>query len=214
MKLLVSWLPAALMATGIVFTGQLAEQRSLPLRAPLGASIPMELAGYRAQDVQLSQAEVAAAGVSTYLLRRYSPTSGGPSAQVYVGYYERQLRGKTIHSPKNCLPGAGWEALAVRQRQIALDGRSIEVNQYLIQRKQQRALVLYWYQGRGRVVANEYTVKANLLRDAAFRRRSDEALVRIVVPITRSEDQAAATAASIARVIVPRLETALPASSI
>jgi EpsI family protein len=214
MKLLVLWIPAALMATGIAFTGQMADQRSLPLRAPLGTSIPVELAGHRGQDVALSKAEVTAAGVSTYMLRRYSPAGGGPPAQLYVGYYARQLRGKTIHSPKNCLPGAGWEALAVRQRQIVVNGRSIQVNQYLIQRKQQRALVLYWYQGRGRVVANEYAVKANLLRDAALRRRSDEALVRIVVPITSTEDQALATATSMARVIVPRLETALPASNI
>jgi EpsI family protein len=198
------------MAAGILFKGQMEEQRTLALRMPLSSSIPIAIGGYSGQDVQLTKAEVAAAGVTSYMLRRYRDPQAGGSAQLYVGYYDRQMRGKTIHSPKNCLPGAGWEALADRERQIVVDGRSITVNQYLIQREQQRALVLYWYQGRGRVVANEYTVKANLLRDAAFKRRSDEALVRIVVPITSTEDHAAQIAMRLARTVVPKLDEALP----
>ena len=46
----------------------------------------------------------------------------------------------------------------------------------------------YWYQGRGRVAHNEYLVKWDLLRDAALERRTDEALVRLVVPVVASAD--------------------------
>ena len=70
--------------------------------------------------------------------------------------------------------------------------------------------MLYWYQGRGRVENNEYAVKVNLLLDAALKRRSDEALVRIVVPVTAEEDAAFELASRAAREVIPELDRALP----
>ena len=86
----------------------------------------------------------------------------------------------------------------------------IPINQYVLQKGDQRSLVLYWYQGRGRVEASEYKVKWDLLRDAALRRRSEEALVRIVVPMLDSGDAAARLAAHVADVLVPAVDSALP----
>ncbi len=88
----------------------------------------------------------------------------------------------------------------------------MKVNRYLLQNGDQRALVLYWYQGRGRVQASEYMVKWDLLRDAALRHRSDEALVRIVVPLvgTGVEEDSFALARSVAEELVPALNKALP----
>jgi len=84
------------------------------------------------------------------------------------------------------------------------------VNRYVLQHGTQRVLVLYWYQGRGRVEANEYVVKWNLIQDAVLRGRTDEALVRVVVPIEDSEDHAFAIAAAAASVVMPALDAALP----
>jgi hypothetical protein len=70
--------------------------------------------------------------------------------------------------------------------------------------------VLYWYQGRGRTEAGEYAVKWNLLRDAALRRRTEEALVRVIVPVTGSEDDAFRLAAHAAAASVPAVAGALP----
>ena len=84
------------------------------------------------------------------------------------------------------------------------------MNRYVVQRGTQQALVLYWYQGRGRVEANEYRVKWNLLRDAALRRRSDEALVRVVVPITTSDSAATNFAAGVAGELLPAVARSLP----
>ena len=84
------------------------------------------------------------------------------------------------------------------------------VNRYLLQNGDARALVLYWYQGRGRVQASEYLVKWDLLRDAALKHRSDEALVRIVVPLVGPEENAFELAQSVAERLVPALDNALP----
>jgi EpsI family protein len=87
---------------------------------------------------------------------------------------------------------------------------SEQVTRFLLQRGNQKAVVLYWYQGRGRIEANEYAVKWQLLRDAAVRRRSDEALVRIVVPVTTTESEALAVAKRVAAATAPAVYLALP----
>ncbi len=191
MSLRWKWVPAIVLTIGALLTMGVARQRSLPLAQPLATAIPTEIHGYVAQDVLISDAEAEVAGFSDYLFRTYemegemSP-SGEPLREegsqsptvpwftVYVGYYESQTQGNTIHSPKNCLPGAGWEALSSQGETFEVNGRAVTVNRYLIQNEMDRALVLYWYQGRGRIANNEYRVKVDLLLDAALRRRSDE----------------------------------------
>jgi EpsI family protein len=132
---------------------------------------------------------------------------------VYVGYYDHQTQGKTIHSPKNCLPGSGWEALEAAPFAVTTASGPVTVNQYLLQNKNQQALVFYWYQGRGRVAASEYQVKWELLRDAALRGRSEEALVRVVVFLNDkvTESQAIDQASRVASDLVPAVFRALPA---
>lgn len=209
-----SWVPAIILAAGaLLATVGVQAQRTLELRQPLGEAIPAEIAGYASREVKLSDAEAKAAAVTTYLARNYvgADTAAAPAFTVYVGYYAQQMQGQTIHSPKNCLPGSGWEPLTSQPQAIATASGVVTVNRYLIQNKQERALVLYWYQGRGRVAWNEYKVKWNLLRDAAILRRSDEALVRVVVPVATTEASAAALAGQVAQVLVPALAKALPA---
>jgi EpsI family protein len=208
-----AWTPAALFAVGAVFTVGVDLQRALPLREPLATVLPAEIGSRVGRDVQVSEQEIAAAGVTDYLMRTYAladTTSGDPGFSVYVGYYDSQMQGKTIHSPKNCLPGAGWEALASTTVEIATASGPVRVNRYLLQNQGAQALVLYWYQGRGRVESNEYVVKWNLLRDAALRQRSDEALVRVVVGMEGDIEAAFRIATEAAGAIIAPVYRALP----
>lgn len=210
---LLTWAPAGILAAGTLLTLSSSVQRALVLRVPLAWAIPVAVAGYDGKDMALSPEERRVAGVTEYLLRNYVASDAGrrpASFSLYIGYYDRQTQGRTIHSPKNCLPGAGWEPLTAGTALIPGPSGSAAVNRYLIQKGAQRAVVLYWYQGRGRIVANEYVVKWNLLRDSALRRRSDEALVRLVVPIADVEDRAFAAAVHVAGVVASALERALP----
>lgn len=207
------WAPAILLGTGALFTVGINTQRDMPLRAPLAGVFPAQFEGYRSKDVEISAEEQRVAGMTDYLMRVYEPAGGSATAaylSLYVGYYASQTQGRTIHSPKNCLPGAGWEALQSRSVQVATAGGSFAANQYLLQRKDERALVLYWYQGRGRTEANEYQVKWDLLRDAALRGRTEEALVRVVVPVSGSTEEAFELAARVAGQVMPVINSALP----
>jgi EpsI family protein len=110
----------------------------------------------------------------------------------------------------NCLPGAGWVPVAAARSRIpTAAGGEVEVNQYLIQKGEDRQVALYWYEGRGRSVASEYWSKAYLVWDAASRHRTDGALVRVLSPVGRGESTA--EAARRAETFAARLLPILPA---
>jgi EpsI family protein len=204
-----AWVPGLLLAAGAVLTLGVDRQRDVALQRPLD-SLPLALAGRAGVAGAISREQQDAAGMSSYLVRWY----GGDVApfEIYVGYYESQTQGRTIHSPKNCLPGSGWEALNQSETTVATPAGPRVVNRYLLQNKERRALVYYWYQGRGRVASDEFRVKWDLLRDAAIHGRTEEALVRIVVHFNEKTDEAsaAAWASRAAADLIPAVESALP----
>ena len=208
MKRLMPYVPAVLLGLGILLLLGVDRQRAMPLRLPL-SEIPTRILERQGRDLPVSAEEQRVAGMNSFVFREYRADSV-TAFSVYVGYYEQQTQGRTIHSPRNCLPGAGWEPLEVSDREISLGGEPVMVRRYVLANDTKRALVYYWYQGRGRISSNEYRVKWELLRDAAFRGRSEEALVRIVLPLEGSEPAADSLAAAAARVLIPAIDRSLP----
>ncbi len=143
-----------------------------------------------------------------YVARAYA-RADGQLVNVYIGYYATQRTGITYHSPLNCLPGSGWSLYDPARITIKYpDGpRSFEANRFIVQNGNDRELVIYWYQGRGRAVASEYWDKFFTVIDSARRRRSDGAMVRLMTPTAKSEAQALELAADLAA----QMSTELPA---
>lgn len=213
--------PAAILGVGCLLVGGVREQTQMAPRMPM-SQLSVAVPGYATRDTIISAEERKVAGMSDYVLRFYNKDATDPGFSVYVGYYDYQVQGKSIHSPKNCLPGAGWEPLSATVQPLSVGGAQHAVNRYLLANKGHQALVYYWYQGRGRVEANEYKVKYNLIHDAALYGRTEEALVRIVVPIDPRElkrlgepaTHAAADslATRVARSLIPTVAQAIPTS--
>ena len=178
------------------------------------ASLPRTLGAWSDPvDLPLDRDVRAVLGVDDYLNRTYVNAAAQP-VDLYIGYYASQRQGDTIHSPQNCLPGAGWQPVEGGATSLDVDGRRLTVNRYVIQKGLDRQVVLYWYQGRGRIVANEYANKFWLMFDAARLHRSDGALVRVVAPVTRTPNASLAAAddaaAEFTRAVFPRLSRFLP----
>ena len=146
-----------------------------------------------------------------YLARDYV-LPDGHVANFYVGYYATQRNGATYHSPLNCLPGAGWTLHDPATIQItpAGGGAPFEANRYIVQNGDSRQLLVYWYQGRGRAVASEYWGKIYTVVDSVRRRRSDGAMVRVIVPVQESEEAALALAVDLAAQAAPLLPNFVP----
>ncbi len=152
------------------------------------AAFPMTVNTWRgAPTAPFSDDVLAVLGVDDYLTRVYTEAGQPGGVGLYIGYWNSQRQGDTIHSPLNCLPGAGWEPLA--QNRIAVpDSRAAgatpaSINHLIVMKGLERQLVLYWYQSHGRVVASEYWNKLYLISDAVRMNRSDGAIVRVTSPI-------------------------------
>ena len=125
-------------------------------------------------------------GATDYVLRNYIEPPR--KFNLYIGYYETQRTGMTYHSPQNCLPGSGWEMTDGEDIEInTLKGATFNANRYVVQRGDDRQIMIYWYQGRGRVNTSEYSEKIYTVLDSITTGRSDGSMVRVLTPVYTDE---------------------------
>ena len=151
---------------------------------------PSDIGDWRGRVDRLEQIYIDALKFDDYLLSDYTDGQGD-SINLYAAYYASQRKGASVHSPKSCLPGGGWRIQEFSQREITGPGigaRPLPVNRSLIQMGEERLLVYYWFQQRGRLMTNEYLVKWFLFWDALTRQRTDGALVRVTTPVALGSD--------------------------
>ncbi len=198
--------------------GHATQSERVPARRPL-AALPLQLDRWSGRDAPALEANILKVlGADDYVNRQYAAPRE-PPLSLYTGFYQSQRQGDTIHSPLNCLPGAGWRPVDQRRASVGVvdaDGerRTLVVNRFVIQKGLDRQLVLYWYQSHGRVVASEYTSKVYMVYDAIRLNRTDAALVRVITPIADGDsvegDGAAERAATFVQAMFPTLSGLLP----
>jgi EpsI family protein len=171
------------------------------LAAPLD-SIPTGIDGWtQTETQQLSAGTLGKLLPTTYLSRTYS--KGGQQMGLFIAYYAQQRAGESMHSPKHCLPGSGWEIWRYGSASIPVDNTPTKINQYFIQNSGQRMLVFYWYQSKDRIIADEYLGKVLLIRDTLLAGHTAGAIVRIMLPdVPGAADQAL----EFARDLVPQVQ--------
>jgi EpsI family protein len=205
------WAMIAVLLAGMAGMGFLSHGESTPPAKPL-SDFPTDIGSYRAvKEFPFDEATLKVLGVTDYTNRIYfSPALG--DLGLYIGYFRTQRTGATIHSPKNCLPGAGWQPTVSEIYQLSLpDGRKVPVNLYVIRKDLDQQIVLYWYQSHGRVVASEYWGKFYMAADAIRLNRTDAALVRITAPVRNGDlDAARNQAIAFAQQVAVDVEQVIP----
>jgi EpsI family protein len=190
-----------LLIATLVASSATSHRRGAPLAAEL-ETIPFEISGFSGTpNPELLESVVKELNATSYISRRY--TKGGLDADLFVAYYARQRAGESMHSPKHCLPGAGWEIWNYDTIQLPAGGSSFTVNRYSISHAGDRRVVFYWYQSRERVFASEYMGKLLLARDALFGKSTAAAMVRVIVP---DEPRAMAAAAAISAEMIVQMQ--------
>jgi EpsI family protein len=189
----------------------------VPPRTPL-ASLPMTIDGWSGRrEADLTPEVLKVLGADDYIVRSYFAPQRAPIG-LYIGYHSTQRQGDTIHSPLNCLPGAGWQPLELGHTTVAVSGLAgndaptpIEINRVVIGKGFDRELVLYWYQSHRRVVASEYWGKIYTVLDSVRYHRTDAALVRVITSMdtvgTETPDE---RATKFVQALFPRLVGHLP----
>jgi EpsI family protein len=196
------WLAVTLLSTALLISPLLPGGEKAPTSKPL-ALFPPVIGSWQGRDVPLEPRIVESLALDDHLNRLYESNSG-EELILYVGYYRSQRSGAAIHSPKNCLPGAGWQPISSGHVYLTMpDGERAPVNLYQVQKGINRQIVLYWYQSHGRIIASEYWAKFYMVWDAIRFNRSDAALVRIIAPDNRDGSTACRAIAFAERTLGP-----------
>jgi len=174
---------------------------------------PNRLAGWQGSRESLDGVFTDQLKLDDYLLSTY--VKDDAAVNLYIAWYNSQRKGEAVHSPRSCLPGGGWEMRDFGQRELqglSIQGVPLRVNRSIVQLGDQRQLVYYWFQQRGRVIDNEFAVKWYLFWDALTRHRTDGALVRLITPVPSSTGLAAADQrlSELAALIAPDLPRYIP----
>lgn len=167
----------------VAFTSTLMVERAelSPPRA-MFVDFPMQLDGWQGTSLTLEKQSIDTLRFDDYVLADYR-FGDGQLVNLYSAYYRSQKKGQSVHSPQSCLPGGGWEISSFKRMNLPASSgmvRPLRVNRALIQKDDQKQIVLYWFKQRDRILSNEYLVKLYLFWDALSRGRTDGALVRIV----------------------------------
>ena len=201
-----------LVAGGVVINFWHAVGESRVERRPL-RELPETIGGWRRMgpDGRFDQATEAILRADDYVNRDYAAPDGR-AASLYVGYYSTQRTGATYHSPLNCLPGSGWEMVEPTSVAVtpANGAAAFTANSYVVKRAGERQLLVYGYLGRGRAVASDYWDKVYTVIDSVLLRRSDGAMVRVLVPVRGSDQDASSTALAFAAEVAPKLSAFVP----
>lgn len=206
------WVLSGLLALTALSRGYLGHAAVVPERKQF-ATLPLTIEGWMAiQDVQLPRNLEDVLNADDYLDRTYRREDGS-KADLFMSYYRVQRAGENMHSPKNCLPGSGWQVLS--SDVVYLNGsnkKGLGINRYIVEKDGELSTVFYWYAVHGRMVANEYWEKAYLVEDGIRTGRHDGALVRITVPINNSSEVEHATtvALSFTRELLLTLPKVIP----
>lgn len=182
-----------------------------PLPAPLTA-FPLVMGSWHMiQEGAIDQETRDVLKADDLMSRVYASHEGG--AELFIAYFKTQREGQSPHSPKNCLPGSGWQTVPAESGRVdvTVPGGSIHINRYVVSKGEAQSVVYYWYQQQGRVIADEFAAKFYLVSDSIRRHRSDAALVRVVVPTrTDAVQNAEMVGADFIAAAYPVIRTFLP----
>jgi len=177
------------------------------------SNFPKQIGEWVGKEERFDQEIYDLLGVDDSFLCNYNTRKGG-QVNLYVGFYQSQREGDTIHSPRHCMPGAGWNIIDTSSEQLTIPNRKpakIKVARLTLEKGTQRQVVLYWFQSRGRIIRSEYMDKVYLVMDSIAKRRTDGSFVRLIAPaINGDEGKAIKDLKEFAQVLIPILGEYIP----
>lgn len=144
-----------------------------------------------------------------YLSRSYAD-SEDHKLSLYIGFHNGGPSSGPIHSPKQCLPGSGWNRVNEVVRHVQVKDQTIPYVSAIYQKDSEKQLFLYWFQVRDQIVTNEYALKLAMIKNSVLSNRRDSAFIRLSVMATDNEKQATEIGEQFIRDFFPAIREALP----
>ena len=204
-----SFIASALMILVALFTQFATESKSIPPLRSL-SQFPTTIGQWHGRISYFDQKIYDILGVDDSFLCDYM-SPNGEKVNLYIGYYSSQKEGELIHSPKNCMPGAGWNIIRTSLLQIEFPKVGPKkVIKLVLKKGTQRQVMLYWFQSRGRIISSEYWQKIYLVYDSIFKQRTDGSFVRLMAPVVKGEEQTTRCLVAFAQELYPILDRYIP----
>jgi EpsI family protein len=204
---------SAIMIFTAVFLNYVSFSEDMKLHKPF-STFPKQIGEWQGVEQRFEDRIYKILGVDDSILATYR-NSDGKQVQLYVGYYQSQRKGDLIHSPKNCMPGSGWNIVSSSIEELSVpdtDYKKIKTIRFKLKNGLHEQSVLYWYQSRGRIISSEYLQKIYLVIDSITRRRTDGSFVRLIAPIQNGDEESTIDfVKDFARLIFPILIEYIPA---
>ena len=184
-----------ILGAGVLWYAQPERTAVVPDREPF-TLFPREIAEWRQQGLPgtLEASVVRVLAADDYHSVNFAAPGAAAPVDLFMTWYADQNDGGT-HSPRDCLPGGGWEIAAIEEIDLGPRlGRdeALPVNRAVIQKGTVRMAVYYWIEQQGRMLTGDFAAGLTTIWDRTFTGRTDTGLVRLITPILEGETDAAA----------------------
>ena len=168
-----------------------------------GLNVPFR--DWKTSDAQISDNERQLLHPDSVLIRRYSSERGVEAELAVIAGHHKQ----SVHTPAFCMTGGGWDTISQQQSEIVLADRTIPAMQMRMSQEGHQILVTYFFTN------GDFSTR-NLIQfqGAQFLRRfrseiPEGALVRIIVPVRQTDQEAQQLTNDFARTLLPATLTRL-----
>lgn len=204
---------SVIMILTMVFLGSVNHSETIKPNKPFD-TFPMTIGQWNGTTSRFDENVYEILGVDDSILATYR-SDNGEAVHLYVGFYQSQREGDLIHSPKNCMPGSGWNITQTSIESVDVNAqgtpKTIDVIKLLLAKGTQKQVVLYWFQSRGRIISSEYMQKIWLVIDSITKQRTDGSFVRMIAPVVENEQDTVDFLKNFIQLIYPDLTVYIPA---
>jgi EpsI family protein len=184
-------------------------EADIPLSQPLDL-FPQRLGDWTMTGQARFDDRVLAVLLPTDYLSRSYVDGAGNRLSLYIGFHNGGPKSGPIHSPKQCLPGSGWNRLKEDVRQVQFESENIPYVSAIYQKDSEKQLFLYWFQVRDQILTNEYTLKLAMIKNSVLSNRRDSAFIRLSVMATDGVEKATEIGEQFIRDFFPAIRESLP----
>jgi EpsI family protein len=192
-----------IVALVLILAAQLASSLALnrlPATGPTDflRSIPASIGDWRLrQEARFNEDILGALAPDDYVVRYYGRDEDPEQIELMIAHFRSQNEGFGPHSPKVCLPAAGWVPVSHKVTRISDgDGGDFPLNLFHLRNGRRSSLVLYWYHSPARATAGEMDARFWLAWDTLTTGRQEISLVRVILPFVEGREPETFQAAS------------------
>lgn len=143
------------------------------------AQFPLAKGDWTARILPIEKGVIAMLDPDAIFNAVYVNADGG-RVDLFFSYFAGSNVRSGIHSPRNCMPGAGWTIEKTEPHNIQFGSGVIPASRMYVRYEGDSRVVDYWYITRHGETASDYSRKLNMMLGALSFEPADVAFVRFI----------------------------------